>query len=149
MPTRSGAIGGSWRGNRKSWKKLRVERSGWNLVGRISKLCRYMIDVTGLDPLFFGELVGGGGVHCFGSLVLLDELGKWKFVCVSGTCIIWLDKVFFFPNSTIWGGGAEGREKIRKNEVFLTYEWVIRSYWTLIFRRTSYLRALILNPYLH
>ena len=30
-------------------------------MGRISKLCRYMIDVTGLDPLFFGELVGGGG----------------------------------------------------------------------------------------
>ena len=51
-------------GNYKSWKTLRVERSGWNLVGRISTCRRYVIDVTGLDPLSLGEL--GGGVQCFG-----------------------------------------------------------------------------------
>ena len=34
------------------------------LMGRISKCRRYMIDVTGLDPLSLGEL--GDGVQCFG-----------------------------------------------------------------------------------
>ena len=33
-------------------------------MGKISKCRRYMIDVTGLDPLSLGEL--GGGVQCFG-----------------------------------------------------------------------------------
>ena len=33
-------------------------------MGRISQCCRYVIDVTGLDPLSLGEL--GGGVQCFG-----------------------------------------------------------------------------------
>ena len=41
---------------------------------RISKYCRYVIDVTGLDPLSFGES-GGGGVIALASLVLLDVLG--------------------------------------------------------------------------
>ena len=31
-------------------------------MGRISKFCRYLIDVTGLDPLFWGVR----GVQCFG-----------------------------------------------------------------------------------
>ena len=31
-------------------------------MGRISKCRRYVIDVTGLDPIFLGEL---GGVKCF------------------------------------------------------------------------------------
>ena len=57
-------LGGVGEGNRKSWKTLRVERSGWNLVGRIGKFRRYVIDVTELDPLSLGEL--GGGVKCFG-----------------------------------------------------------------------------------
>ena len=43
-------------GSQKSWKTLRVERSVWNLVGKISKCRRYVIDVTGLDPLSLGEL---------------------------------------------------------------------------------------------
>ena len=33
-------------------------------MGRISECRRYVIDVTGLDPLSFEEL--GGGVQCFG-----------------------------------------------------------------------------------
>ena len=36
-------------------------------MGRKSKCRRYVIDVTGLDPLSLGEL--GGGVQCF------DEFG--------------------------------------------------------------------------
>jgi len=49
--TFGGVGGGSW----KSWKTLRMERLGWRLVGRISKCRRYVIDVTGLDLLYFGE----------------------------------------------------------------------------------------------
>ena len=41
-----------------------------------------------------------------------------------------------------WGGLIL---KIRKNEVFLTYERVIGSQLNLIFRRISCLKALILN----
>ena len=33
-------------------------------MGRMSKCRRYVIDVTGLEPLSLVEL--GGGVHCFG-----------------------------------------------------------------------------------
>ena len=36
-------------------------------MGRISKFCRYVFDVTVLGPLSLGEL--GGGVQCF------DEVG--------------------------------------------------------------------------
>ena len=56
-------LGGVGGGNRKSWKTLRVEISGYNLVGRISKRLRYVIDVTGLDSVSLGVL--GGGVQCF------------------------------------------------------------------------------------
>ena len=42
---------GSWRGKPKTWKTLRVEGSGWNLVGKISTSPRYMIDITGTDSL--------------------------------------------------------------------------------------------------
>ena len=51
-------------------------------MGKISTSPRYVIDITGMDPLSLGEL--GGGV-----------------------------RVYF--------------EKVEKNEVFLTYEGVIRS----------------------
>ena len=34
-------------------------------MGRIRKCRRYMIDITVLDPLSFGEL--GDGVQCFGA----------------------------------------------------------------------------------
>ena len=44
-------------------------------MGRINKCCRYVIDVTGLDPLSLGEL-GGGGVSALASLTLLDVLGR-------------------------------------------------------------------------
>jgi len=42
-------------------------------VGRISKFRRYVIDVTGLDPLSLGEL---GGSSSLASLVLLDVRGR-------------------------------------------------------------------------
>ena len=58
------------------------------------------------------------------SSVLLDVIGRRQLVGVSGTCTNWLDKVVF-PDSTIWR--AEGRGKIRKNNGFLTFEWVIGS----------------------
>ena len=46
-----GELGG---GNLKSWKTLRVEGLGLNLVGKISASPRYMIDITGTDPLSLG-----------------------------------------------------------------------------------------------
>ena len=51
-------------------------------MGRISKCRRCVIDVTGLDLLSLGEL---GGPSALASLVLLDVLGRWKLVGVSGT----------------------------------------------------------------
>ena len=42
-------------------------------MGRISKCCRYVIDVTGLDSLSLGEL---GVSSALASLVLLDVLGR-------------------------------------------------------------------------
>jgi len=39
----------------KSWKTLRTERSGWNLVGKIKKSLGYVIRITGTDPLPLGE----------------------------------------------------------------------------------------------
>ena len=45
-------------GNLKSWKTLRVERSGRNLTGKISTSPRYVIDITVTDPLSLGELGG-------------------------------------------------------------------------------------------
>ena len=63
-----------------------MERLGWRLVGRISKCRRYVIDVTGLDLLYFGEWEHW--VQRFGgSSELQDVLGRWKLVGVSGTCI--------------------------------------------------------------
>ena len=46
-------------GDLKSWKTLRVEGSGWDLVGKISTSPRYVIDITGTDPISLGELGGG------------------------------------------------------------------------------------------
>ena len=42
-------------------------------MGRIRKCLRYVIDVTGLDPLALGEL--GGGVQCFGEFGEFGECG--------------------------------------------------------------------------
>ena len=109
-------------GNRKSWKTLGVERSGWNLMGRISTSSRYVIYISGTDPLSLGEL--GGIFSALASTVLLDVLGQLKLVGMSGTCTNWLDNSRF-PDSAIWGAG--GRGKIETNEVFLTYDWVIGS----------------------
>jgi len=53
-PTRSVDIGEIWRG------KLEILENAY-------EFCRYVIDITGLDPLSLEEL--GGGVHC------LDEFG--------------------------------------------------------------------------
>ena len=55
IPTGSGDIGGGELGGiPKTWKTLRVERSGSNLVGRKSTIPRYMIDKVGTDPLSSG-----------------------------------------------------------------------------------------------
>ena len=54
-PVTLGGVGG----NLKSWKMLRVEDSGWNLVGKISTSSIYVIDITGTDTLSMGELEGG------------------------------------------------------------------------------------------
>ena len=45
-----------------------------NLVGRISKCLRYLIDVTRLDPLSLGKVRGGSSA--LASSVLLDMLGR-------------------------------------------------------------------------
>ena len=50
---------GELRGDLKSWKTLRLEWLGWNLMGQIRRSPRYMIYITGMDPLCFGELGGG------------------------------------------------------------------------------------------
>ena len=46
--------GGVGRGKPKTWKTLKVEGSGLNLVGKISTSPRYMIDITGTDLLSLG-----------------------------------------------------------------------------------------------
>ena len=63
-------LGGVEEESLKSWATLRVE---CNLVGRISKCRRCMIDVTGMDQLSLGEL---GGSSALVSSVLLDVLGQ-------------------------------------------------------------------------
>ena len=45
---------GVGKGKPKTWKTLRVEGSGGNLVVNICKSPRYMIDITGTDPLSLG-----------------------------------------------------------------------------------------------
>ena len=52
-PVTLGGVGG---GDLKSWKTLGVEGSGRNLVGKISRSPRYVIDITGTDLLCLGEL---------------------------------------------------------------------------------------------
>ena len=42
-------------------------------MGRISTCRRYVIEVTGLDPLSLGEF---GGSSALASLVLVDVLGR-------------------------------------------------------------------------
>ena len=77
-----GEVGG---GNWKSWETLRVERSGSNLVARISKCRRYVIDVTGLDLLYLRKL-GGGEFQCFCEFCASGRAMTTKPVGVSETC---------------------------------------------------------------
>ena len=76
------------------------------------------------------------------SLVLLDVLGRLKLLGVSETCTNWLDKSRF-PVSNIKGGLGGG--EIVKIEVSLSYEWVIGSWWNLIYRKNSCLRYYIFD----
>jgi len=46
-------------GNVKSWKTLRVQRSGLNWMGKISTSPRYVTEITRTDPLSLVELGGG------------------------------------------------------------------------------------------
>jgi len=48
-------LGGVGRGNPKSWKTLRVEGSGCNLVGKISTSPRLMIEITRTDRSHWGS----------------------------------------------------------------------------------------------
>jgi len=69
-----------------------------------------------------GEL--GGGAQCFGEFGASGRARTMKI----GRRVKELHKLndkAVFPDSAIWG--TEGRGKIRKIEVFLTYEWVIGS----------------------
>ena len=49
-------LGGVGEGSQKSWKTLRVERSGCNLLGRISTCYRYLIDIIGTVLFTLEEL---------------------------------------------------------------------------------------------
>ena len=51
-----GRVGG---GNLKSWKTFRVEGLGRNLVRKITTSPIYVIDITGIDLLSFGEMEVG------------------------------------------------------------------------------------------
>ena len=120
FPTRSFDIRGSWRG--KSWKTLRVEESGWRSVDRISKCLWYVIGVTVLDSLSLGELEGW--VQWFGEFCASGRARTMKI----GRRVRELHKGFYkvvSPDPSIWG--TKGRGIIRKNEAFVTYEWVIGS----------------------
>ena len=47
-------------GNLKSWKALRIEGSGWNLLEKVSTSPRYVIDIKETNPLSLGEFGGKG-----------------------------------------------------------------------------------------
>ena len=53
-------FGGAGGGNLKSWKTLRVQRSGLNWVGKISTSTIYVIYISRTDLLSLGEMGGGG-----------------------------------------------------------------------------------------
>ena len=63
--TRSFDIGGSWRGKPE-------------ILENAYKCRRYVIDVTGLDPLCLVEL--GGGVQCFGEFGASGRARTMKIV---------------------------------------------------------------------
>ena len=115
---------GELRGGLKSWKTLRVEGSGWNLVGKISTSTRYIIDITGTDLLCFGELGGGLG--------LIQK--KWKKLVICNLrrsdrilmkFVFWKDIVswssYFKSRSdlvTFGGVGGDNSEKLKKWGIF-------------------------------
>ena len=59
------------------------------------------------------------------NLVLLGVLGRWKLVGVSAGRTNLLDKVVSPIRPFV---GLKGEEKVEKNKVFITYDWVIRYY---------------------
>ena len=63
-PVTLGGVGG---GTHESGKTLRVYRSGWNSVERISACPRYVIDITGPDTPSLEE---------FGGFASLDTSGQ-------------------------------------------------------------------------
>jgi len=52
-----------------------VEGSGWNLVGKINRSPRYVIDITGTEPLSLGEL---------GGRLILNNWKKWGIFNLKG-----------------------------------------------------------------
>ena len=65
MLKKSCDIGGAGGEKGNLGKRLRVERSGRNFMGRINRSPKYVIDITGSYPLPLGELEGGY-FQCFG-----------------------------------------------------------------------------------
>ena len=83
------------------------------MVVRISTSLRYVIDIIGTDPL---SLVEAWGISsALARSVLLDVVGRGKFVGVSGTCTNWLYNSRS-PDFTIWG--LEGEEKLKQMRYF-------------------------------
>ena len=129
-------LGGSWRGNRKSWKTLRVERLGWNLVGRISTSPRYMVDITRLDLLSFEELERGGGLIQKNEIFLIYKwmIGSlWNFNILKD---FMSERSYFksWPNLVTLGGVRGGNQKSWKT---LRVE---RLGWNLVGRTSTSLR---------
>jgi len=97
-------LGGVEGENWEFLKMLRVERSGLNVAGRISKFHRHVIDVTSLDPLSLRSL---GGVQCFGDLGASGRVRTMK----NGRCFRDLDLIKSF--SPIRPSGALKGEEMR------------------------------------
>ena len=122
-----GGLGG---GNLKSWKTLRLEGSGWNLLGKISTSSRYVSDVTRTDLLCLGE---------WGGRVNSEKLEKWGiFNSRKGDQILmkfYIQKDHVLQSSYlksrpdpvtlggIWGGNRKSWKTWKSRYLYLTNGW--------------------------
>ena len=116
-----GELGGGG-GNLKSWKTVRVEGSGWNLVGKIITSPRYVIDITRTDPLSLGELGRRVNSEKLGKNELfltykgvigsrsLDQALKWNLIFGRISCLRAL--ILISPDRIWWHLGGVGRNLI-------------------------------------
>ena len=113
-----GGLGG---GNLKSWKTLRVEGSGWILVGKISTSPRYMIDLTGNGSALFGVVGGGGGGNSEKNEVFLNYErvvgSQWNSIFRRISC---LRALILNPDQIWWHWGEVGRGKLKLGKLL---EW--------------------------